>query len=86
MISTRSLLLALLAVISAGMACAVEIQGHRGVRGYLPENTLPAFRRALEIGMDMLKLDTVITRDGTVVVSHDACLNPALTRETLIKS
>ena len=35
----------------------MDVQGHRGARGYRPENTLPAFSRALEIGVNTLELD-----------------------------
>lgn len=48
-----------------------DLQGHRGARGLLPENTVPAFRRALEIGVTTLEMDVVIAGDGTVVVSHE---------------
>lgn len=65
----------------AASAHAFDIQGHRGARGLLPENTLPAFTRALEIGVTTLELDCGITRDGVVVVSHDPALNPDLTRD-----
>jgi glycerophosphoryl diester phosphodiesterase len=58
----------------------LDIQAHRGARGLLPENTLPAFVRALSIGVSTLELDCAITRDGVVVVSHDATLNPEITR------
>lgn len=61
-------------------AAAVELQGHRGARGLAPENTLPAFRKALEIGVDTLELDTAVTRDGILVISHDPSLNPDITR------
>ena len=61
-------------------AIALDIQGHRGARGLLPENTLPAFARALEIGVTTLELDCAVTRDGVVVVSHDPVLNPDITR------
>ena len=61
-------------------AQAIDLQGHRGARGLLPENTLPAFARALSIGVTTLELDTAVTRDGVVVVSHDATLNPDITR------
>jgi glycerophosphoryl diester phosphodiesterase len=57
------------------------IQGHRGARGLAPENTLPGFARALDIGVTTLELDCGITRDGIVVVSHDARLNPDITRD-----
>lgn len=58
----------------------LDIQAHRGARGLLPENTLPAFARALSIGVTTLELDCAITRDGVVVVSHDSTLNPEITR------
>ena len=59
---------------------ALDIQGHRGARGLAPENTLPAFAKALELGVSTLELDCAITRDGVVVVSHDPALNPDITR------
>ena len=46
----------------------------------MPENTLPAFAKALAIGVTTLELDTNITRDGVVVISHDSVLNPDLAR------
>lgn len=48
-----------------------DLQGHRGARGLAPENTIPAFRRALEIGVTTLEMDVVIGEDETVVVSHE---------------
>ena len=53
-----------------------DAQGHRGARGLLPENTLPAFRRALELGVSTLELDLGVTRDRQVVVSHDRGIDP----------
>jgi glycerophosphoryl diester phosphodiesterase len=58
----------------------MDVQGHRGCRGYLPENTLPAFARAVEMGVNTLELDVGVTRDGVVVVHHDRGLNPAIAR------
>jgi glycerophosphoryl diester phosphodiesterase len=58
----------------------MDVQGHRGARGHLPENTLPAFARALELGVTTLELDTGVTRDGIVVVHHDRRLNPDVAR------
>ena len=49
----------------------IEIQGHRGARGLLPENTIPAFRKAIDLGVETLELDVVISKDKQVVVSHD---------------
>lgn len=67
-------------MIVARLSTALDLQGHRGARGLLPENTLPAFARALAIGVTTLELDTAITQDGVVVVSHDSTLNPDITR------
>jgi glycerophosphoryl diester phosphodiesterase len=60
---------------------ALDLQGHRGARGLAPENTLPAFVRALESRMTTLELDCGVTRDGIVVISHDRVLSPDLTRD-----
>lgn len=49
----------------------LDIQGHRGARGLMPENSIPAFMRALEEGVTTLELDVVITGDKQVLVSHD---------------
>lgn len=55
-----------------------DLQGHRGARGLLPENSLPAFRKALDLGVTTLELDVVITGDGKVVVSHEPWINPQI--------
>lgn len=47
---------------------------HRGASGVAPENTLAAFRRAVEIGADMVELDVQLSRDGQVMVFHDDSL------------
>ena len=70
----------LLAAVSL-QAAAFDLQGHRGARGLAPENTLPAFERALAIGVHTLELDVAITRDGVLVISHDPRLNPDITRD-----
>lgn len=72
--------LALFALLLAVPAAAFEIEGHRGARGLLPENTLPAFARALDLGVDVLEMDLALTADDVVVVAHDPLLNPALAR------
>jgi glycerophosphoryl diester phosphodiesterase len=48
-----------------------DVEGHRGTRGLRPENTLAAFAKALQLGVTTLEMDTGITRDGAVVVSHE---------------
>lgn len=54
---------------------ALDIQGHRGCRGLMPENTITAFIKALELGVTTLELDVVITKDKQVLVSHEPWLN-----------
>jgi glycerophosphoryl diester phosphodiesterase len=61
-------------------AQAFDLQGHRGARGLAPENTIPGFETALKIGVTTLELDTAMTKDGVLVVSHDSFLNPEHTR------
>jgi glycerophosphoryl diester phosphodiesterase len=58
----------------------IELHGHRGARGLLPENTLVGFAGALGIGVDAIELDVAMTADDVVVVTHDPRLNPDITR------
>jgi glycerophosphoryl diester phosphodiesterase len=55
-----------------------EILGHRGARGLAPENTLAAFEKAIEMGVNALELDVVITKNKKVLVSHEAWMNPKI--------
>lgn len=48
------------------------VYAHRGAAAELPENTLPSFRRALELGADALETDVHLTADGEIVATHDA--------------
>ena len=48
---------------------------HRGSSAYAPENTLAAFQLAAEQGADAIELDVDLTRDGQVVVMHDATID-----------
>lgn len=52
-----------------------EVWAHRGASGwdrqYAPENTMPAFRKALEMGADGIELDVQLTKDGEIVICHD---------------
>lgn len=45
--------------------------GHRGVRGYAPENTLCSFKKALDFDIDMVELDVAVCRTGEVMTMHD---------------
>ena len=76
-----TIIAALLLLTSAtALAQSFDLQGHRGTRGLAPENTLAAFRKALEIGVGTLETDLALTRDGVLVLSHETRLNPDLTR------
>jgi glycerophosphoryl diester phosphodiesterase len=59
-----------------------DLQGHRGARGLAPENTLAGFSKALELGVTTLELDTGVTKDGVVVIHHDAYLNPNIAQDS----
>jgi glycerophosphoryl diester phosphodiesterase len=56
------------------MSVLFELQGHRGARGLRPENTLPAFEAAFDLGVSAVETDLHLTRDGVVVLYHDAHL------------
>ena len=70
----------LAATLLGGCATRFDLQAHRGGRGLMPENTLAAFAKALDIGVTTLELDVGITQDGVVVISHDRHLNPDIIR------
>ena len=55
---------------------------HRGAAGLAPENTLPAFAKACEIGVDAVELDVLLTKDSKIVVHHDVALKPEITRKS----
>ncbi len=58
----------------------IQVHGHRGARGVLPGNTIPAFRYAIEAGVDAIEMDLAVTKDKAIVVSHDPVLR---TRELI---
>ena len=47
------------------------VWAHRGASGYAPENTLEAFKLAVEMGADGVELDVQLTKDNQIVVIHD---------------
>ncbi len=57
---------------------SLDWQGHRGARGLRPENTLPGFELALDLGVDTLELDLHWAADDVVVVWHDPVVEPTL--------
>src|SRR4051812_12613410 len=59
-----------------------DVQGHRGAKGLVVENTLASFAAAYEAGVTSVELDARLTADGEVVVWHDAVLLEAKCRST----
>ena len=60
----------------------IDVQGHRGCRGLYPENSLPAFQNAIDLGVPTLELDLVISKDKKVVLSHDPFMNHEIALDT----
>lgn len=56
-----------------------DVQGHRGCRGLMPENTIPAMIKALDLGVTTLEMDVVISKDNKVVVSHEPWFEAEIT-------
>lgn len=50
-------------------------EGHRGTRGLMPENTIPAMRKGLEMGASFIEVDVYTSKDGKVIISHDYAVN-----------
>lgn len=61
--------------ISKSTTYKFDLQGHRGARGLAPENTLQAFQKALELGVNTLELDLAVTKDKQIIVSHEPWMN-----------
>ena len=57
----------------------LDIQGHRGCRGLMPENTIEGFLKAVELGVNTLELDVVVSKDNKLIVSHEAFFNHEIT-------
>jgi len=53
----------------------VKVVAHRGFSGKYPENTEIAFRKALELNVEMVELDVHLARDGALIVIHDHTVN-----------
>lgn len=62
------------ATIFSGMN-GIAVGAHRGASAYAPENTMAAFRLAVDCGADLIELDVQLTKDGEVVVFHDLTVN-----------
>lgn len=72
----KTLIFLIFPILTFAQNMEFEIQGHRGSRGLMPENTIPAFKKAIDLGVHTLELDVIISKDKKVVVSHDPFFNP----------
>lgn len=70
------------AAASRSSATGFDLEGHRGARGLRPEDTLPAVAKALDLGVRTLELDTGVTGDGVVIVSHERLIAPLVCTDT----
>lgn len=61
-----------------GQTPRFDVQGHRGARGLLPENTIPSMLEAVRLGVTTLELDVVMTGDQQILVSHEPYMNPEI--------
>ena len=61
-----------------------QLYGHRGCRGLEPENSIPSYKKALELGIDYIDMDVNLTMDGFLVVAHNSSLNPDFTRKVVM--
>ncbi|NND33111.1 MAG: glycerophosphodiester phosphodiesterase [Saprospiraceae bacterium] len=61
----------------------IDVQGHRGCRGLMPENSIPGFLKALELGVNTLEMDVVISADRQVVVSHEPYFSHQICKDPL---
>lgn len=77
----RFLPLLIAAMLIVPAVAAFDLQAHRGGRALWPENTLPAFEKALDLGVDTLELDTGLTRDGTLIIAHERHVDTNLARD-----
>ena len=68
-------IISLLMIMTSTNAQTFDYEGHRGCRGLMPENTIPAFKKALDLGVTTLELDVCISKDHQVVVSHEPYMN-----------
>jgi len=54
-------------------------EGHRGCRGLMPENTIPAMLKAIDLGVTTLEMDAAFTKDKKIVLSHEPFFNHEIT-------
>jgi glycerophosphoryl diester phosphodiesterase len=58
-----------------------DLQGHRGARGLMPENSIQGFIHALELGVTTLELDLCVTKDHQLVLSHEPIMSAMICKD-----
>jgi len=71
-------LIMLISISTYAPAQDFDLEGHRGARGLMPENSIPGFIKALDLGVTTLEMDVVISKDSMVVVSHESYFNSSI--------
>ena len=66
---------------STAHATFFDKQGHRGCRGLMPENTIPAMLHAIDLGVATLEMDIVFTKDSVAILSHEPFFNHEITTQ-----
>ena len=64
-----------------GSAKIIRIVGHRGARGLFPENSMFGFENILKMGVTLIELDVVFSKDKTPIITHDHTINPSTSRD-----
>ena len=62
---------------------SLDIQGHRGARGLMPENTIEGFLKAIDLGVTTLEMDLAVSRDNQLVLSHEPYFSPEFCADSL---
>lgn len=70
--------LAFISASASAQSRKIDLQGHRGCRGLMPENTIPAILHSIDLGVTTLEMDVVITKDNKVILSHETFMNPEI--------
>ena len=61
----------------------IPVLGHRGIAAKFPENTLPSFEAAIDLGVDLIEFDINVTKDNELVVIHDNTIDRTSDRQGL---
>ena len=60
--------------------------GHRGAKGYVAENTLASFQKAIDLQVDGIELDVHVSRDGEIMVIHDETIDRTTSGKGFVKN